>query len=300
MKKMLPDVNDSISSYRYALEQVGMERIEMPMLIKKDGSSHLCQASIDVFVNLINESKGIHMSRLYLILNEFLAMKEFSSDLLLELHEKLSSSQKDISDTSFLNISLSYPFKRKSLLSEHSAYRFYPITVKSSFNKRIDEFLTEISLEILYSSTCPCSAKLSEELIKDKLLQKLKQYEKVDQESIKEILDKEKFLFATPHAQRSLAKIDFTYKEKVFDFDKIEKSIDEIEQALKTPVQTVVKREDEQEFARLNGENLMFCEDACRSILNYLKKTPDVYDKYNVRVVHQESLHAHDAVAKGS
>ena len=30
---------------------------------------------------------------------------------------------------------------------------------------------------------------------------------------------------------------------------------------LKTPVQAAVKREDEQEFARLNGQNLMFCED---------------------------------------
>ena len=36
--------------------------------------------------------------------------------------------------------------------------------------------------------------------------------------------------------------------------------IDRIEDALKTPVQTAVKREDEQAFALLNGENLMFCE----------------------------------------
>ena len=38
--------------------------------------------------------------------------------------------------------------------------------------------------------------------------------------------------------------------------------IDAVEGALKTPVQAAVKREDEQEFARLNGQNLMFCEDA--------------------------------------
>ena len=34
--------------------------------------------------------------------------------------------------------------------------------------------------------------------------------------------------------------------------------IDEIERSLGTPVQMVVKREDEQEFAKLNAENLMF------------------------------------------
>ena len=38
-----------------------------------------------------------------------------------------------------------------------------------------------------------------------------------------------------------------------------------MEAALGTPVQTAVKREDEQAFARLNGRNLMFCEDAPRA-----------------------------------
>ena len=43
-------------------------------------------------------------------------------------------------------------------------------------------------------------------------------------------------------------------------------AIDLAEGALKTPVQSAVKREDEQAFARLNGRNLMFCEDAARRI----------------------------------
>ena len=42
--------------------------------------------------------------------------------------------------------------------------------------------------------------------------------------------------------------------------------INTLEDELKTPVQAAVKREDEQEFARLNGQNLMFCEDAARKI----------------------------------
>ena len=39
-----------------------------------------------------------------------------------------------------------------------------------------------------------------------------------------------------------------------------------MEAALGTPVQTAVKREDEQAFARLNAANLMFCEDAARRV----------------------------------
>ena len=55
------------------------------------------------------------------------------------------------------------------------------------------------------------------------------------------------------------------------------------------------KREDEQEFARLNGENLMFVEDAGRRIKNSLDKQSR-FDDFWVRIEHHESLHAHDAV----
>ena len=60
-------------------------------------------------------------------------------------------------------------------------------------------------------------------------------------------------------------------------------------------MQTAVKRQDEQEFARLNGSNLMFCEDTARRIKSYLETMPNVTD-YWFKVEHQESLHAHNAV----
>ena len=71
--------------------------------------------------------------------------------------------------------------------------------------------------------------------------------------------------------------------------------IDGIEEVLKTPVQSAVKREDEQEFARLNGENLMFVEDAGRRIKKSLQEQSKFADFW-VRIEHHESLHAHDAV----
>jgi GTP cyclohydrolase I len=72
--------------------------------------------------------------------------------------------------------------------------------------------------------------------------------------------------------------------------------IDQLEAALQTPVQAAVKRADEQEFARLNAANLMFCEDAARRVKAKLEENVQ-YKDYWVRVNHMESLHAHDAVA---
>ena len=69
-----------------------------------------------------------------------------------------------------------------------------------------------------------------------------------------------------------------------------------IEEALGTPVQTMVKREDEQEFARRNGQNLMFCEDAARRVQAALMKEPLILD-FIAQMNHLESLHPHDAVS---
>ena len=99
---------------------------------------------------------------------------------------------------------------------------------------------------------------------------------------------------ATPHGQRSSATIRL-HQEVAADSFPLTTIIDRVENALGTPVQTAVKREDEREFARLNGQNLMFCEDAARRLSSSLDDEPSILD-YLIRVEHYESLHAHDAV----
>jgi len=69
----------------------------------------------------------------------------------------------------------------------------------------------------------------------------------------------------------------------------------QFESTIGTPVQTAVKRLDEQEFARLNATNLMFCEDAARRIKSSLEEMDNLKD-YWFKVDHRESLHAHNAV----
>ena len=55
-----------------------------------------------------------------------------------------------------------------------------------------------------------------------------------------------------------------------------------------------VKRADEQAFAQLNGQNLMYVEDAARRIQQSLSLR---FPVSSVSVRHLESLHPHDAVA---
>ena len=58
----------------------------------------------------------------------------------------------------------------------------------------------------------------------------------------------------------------------------------------------MVKREDEQAFAELNGAHTKFVEDAVRLVYEQLDADMRIKD-FQVACSHLESLHSHDAVA---
>jgi GTP cyclohydrolase I len=107
-------------------------------------------------------------------------------------------------------------------------------------------------------------------------------------------LGSEQGIVATPHAQRSTAQV--CVSPVAGGELHLLRVLDAVERALGTPVQTAVKREDEQAFALANGSNLMFCEDAARRIRLALDVDAELAD-FRIRVEHRESLHPHDAVA---
>jgi GTP cyclohydrolase I len=67
-------------------------------------------------------------------------------------------------------------------------------------------------------------------------------------------------------------------------------------EALQTETQVMVKREDEQAFAEMNGASTKFVEDAARLLYEQLDGEPKIVD-FQVACAHLESLHSHDAVA---
>ncbi|MCB0350545.1 MAG: GTP cyclohydrolase I FolE2, partial [Bdellovibrionales bacterium] len=103
-------------------------------------------------------------------------------------------------------------------------------------------------------------------------------------------------MVAFPHAQRSIARVEVRVKDHLQPMT-ILNLIDSAEEELGTPVQSAVKRADEQEFARLNAANLMFCEDAARKLRGLFESDPRISD-YFIHVEHLESLHPHDAVSR--
>ncbi len=292
----MPDV--AIQPYagaKGALNWVGMSEIQIPVfLLNNRGEKIQTLAHVQAYVNLPNpEDKGIHMSRLFLALDEMLAMHELTPALLKRIVERFVESQHGLSNAAFLQCRFNYFEKRPSLKSDNKGWRSYP--VKLTAEQRDDEFSTEIALDIPYSSTCPCSAALSRQLIQEGFRASFGAVGSVDADTVFNWLGTPEGISATPHSQRSMAQLKIKPVE-ISESLSLSELIDRAEGALQTPVQSVVKREDEQEFARLNASNLMFCEDAARRLLNALSDDLGIADFW-IRVNHLESLHAHDAVA---
>lgn len=266
---------------------VGMEKIQMPILWQ----GQILSAEIKAQVNLIaGTSRGIHMSRLYSLLSESLATEPLTWSLLENLAEKFILSQAGLSETSRLSVEFQLPLKRKALKSDLQGWRLYP--VKMEVIKAL-ELKKKMTVEILYSSTCPASTALSKELWKQDLKAQFAEDETWSLQKIDQWVESHQGMPGAPHAQRSRALVEVQMTELTLspqDF------IEGLEAALKTPVQTAVKRVDEQEFARLNGKNTMFCEDAARKVQNWLD-TLKFVTSYHGLFEHQESLHPHNAVA---
>ena len=293
----LPDISRiKKTDVRGTLSQVGMQSIEMPILFKLNDQSVpiLLPAKMSAFVSLDDpEAKGIHMSRLYLELKNIMPRTPLSVGLLKEVLNKFLQTHEDLSRSAFLEIRFQIPVERSALISGELGYRQYPVYLKVS--QTAQGFQCTMGTEVLYSSTCPCSAALARQLIQEAFAEKFAASQVLTKGAVLNWLGQEDSIVAVPHSQRSLARVLLQITENSdLDFVAL---IDRLEGALKTPVQAAVKRVDEQEFARLNGQNLMFCEDAARRLQGEFVKDSKVLDYY-IHVEHQESLHPHEAVSR--
>lgn len=292
--KSLPDAQSEKNlSLQTTLDWVGMRDIELPLVFAVDGSMVAASAKVDAMVNLINPAaKGIHMSRLYLILQERLAGQTATTKTLQNILQEMLETHQGLSDSARLCLSFSGLVKRKALKSENYGWRSYPMMIEAVLVR--GEFKLFVSGLVTYSSTCPASAALSRRLIQEKFVSDFKANE-IHFDEVTEWLGTTQGIVATPHSQRSEARVTIEVdSRKEFSTFQL---INLIESTLKTAVQGAVKREDEQEFARLNGSNLMFCEDAARRVQAALDEQPEVLE-FVGEFLHLESLHPHNAMAR--
>ncbi|MBX9407413.1 GTP cyclohydrolase FolE2 [Pseudomonas baetica] len=285
----LPDIAAQASRQALPLEWVGMCGIELPVLLEGQRLS----AKADAGVSLDDgEARGIHMSRLYVSLAA-LEHTNLSPNFLRQILQHFLDSHDGLSKNAYLNIHTDLLLKRTALVSPLAGWRSYPVTLSASLKN--DMFHVELKIDVKYSSTCPCSAALARQLIQQQFIDDFAN-KPLQHADVLSWLGTSQGIVATPHSQRSTAQLHLHLDEFIDELP-LSTIINDAEAALGTAVQTAVKRADEQAFALANGQNPMFCEDAARRLNLALRRSPGV-NAFHLRVIHAESLHAHDAVAE--
>lgn len=267
----LPDSQNSdcadIQGANVPIMQVGISNFKLPLLFVTEALNQMTlEVSVSGSVTLEADKKGINMSRILRIFYDF---KDRVFDLSL-LEEVLLRYKTEIgSSRARLKLNFNYPIIQKSLRSELEGFQYYKVAFEG-FLDDLNRFRKVIHFDFIYSSACPCSSALSEHA--------------------RESRD----VYGIPHSQRSKARVSIEVKngETV--------SIEELQKhclaALRTETQVMVKREDEQAFAELNGAHTKFVEDAVRLLYEQLDSDTRIKD-FQVACSHLESLHSHDAVA---
>ena len=294
----MPDVAGDAAAAARPLDWVGMRNIALPLRVRADDGTLLqVPASVDVLVDLRDaDARGIHMSRLYRQLQDTLVEDAPTPARLRRVLQACVDSQAALSSSARLTLRYDQMLRRRALASDNSGWKRYPLEIDAVLAQGHLSIALAFSVE--YSSTCPASAALSRQLNADRFAGDFAAAHPLSTQVVRDWLASERGLAATPHAQRSRAEIRLEL-QPAFDELPVSELIDRAEAALGTPVQTAVKREDEQAFAKLNADNLMFCEDAARRIAAAMAADPRV-QRFHVQVAHFESLHPHDAVAQVS
>ncbi|HET7535051.1 MAG TPA: GTP cyclohydrolase FolE2 [Candidatus Didemnitutus sp.] len=267
MPDMMEVAHETIQGAHVPIQQVGIHNFKLPLKYRtKAGKILTLETSVTGTVSLEADLKGINMSRIMRTFYEHqneVTTGEWMGKILKAYLRKVEA--KDAR----LKISFSYPMLRPSLRTNLEGWQFYDVAFEGVMT-RDGRYRRFIHFDFVYSSACPCSAELTEHAR--------------DQRGA----------YGVPHSQRGKARVTLEEVEgrKIWIEDVHALCL----KALQTETQVMVKREDEQAFAELNGAYLKFVEDAAR--LLYLEFDADrrIAD-FRIACSHLESLHSHDAVS---
>ncbi|MGJ8652904.1 MAG: GTP cyclohydrolase FolE2 [Opitutaceae bacterium] len=267
----LPDMQNAdaqqIFGANVPILKVGISNFRLPLrYITPTSDTLTLETSVTGTVSLEANQKGINMSRIMRVFYDY-QERIFTPDL---LQDVLLHYKKEINaHRAQLKLDFEYPIMKPSLRSGLEGWQYY----KCAYEGRVDEldrFRKYIHFDFIYSSACPCSSELSEHARESREV------------------------YGIPHSQRSTARVSVEIAEgEHLPIEAIQAICLE---ALQTETQVMVKREDEQAFAEMNGAFTKFVEDAARLLYEQLDAESKIVD-FQVACAHLESLHSHDAVA---
>jgi len=291
---------------KIAIEKVGVRNIELPVWVRnRDGDFLSTIANVSSYCDLVEENKGINMSRITRTIFEVFDPE--NKELVTLLSSKVVKALQFAHETSdvYFKARFKYPFYHLSPETNLPSPGVVNVVIETTLHgKEMKKYLT---VEMVGMSLCPCSKDMS------LLMNNLNEEESaclnvaVLPTSLRNKLNEAGF---GAHNQKSFVEV----KVEMKNFFNIDSLIDIIRQSVSAEVFSVLKRPDEKfvtEMSYMGGyidadKNLIkatqanagpkFVEDIARQVAETINETyldKQVID-YSIVVRNQESIHSND------
>jgi GTP cyclohydrolase I len=254
----LADVQYTKPKHEIRINRVGITEFKLPIYIaQKNGSVQHSVASIECYVDLAAEIKGINMSRLAVGLQKF-SSQQLCGKLIKEICEYIRFVS-DNSETCEIIYQFDYFIEKIAPKSKEPGLLPYNIIFKGI--KTETDFIFKLSVETIATSCCPCSKEISDN---------------------------------SAHNQKCYITIECEMNPDEFLW--IEDLVKIAESSASCEIFSVLKRADEKVVTEEMYNNSKFVEDIARECYSKLDEL-NIIKSFSVKVESDESIHAHKAVA---
>jgi len=259
----MTDMQDRSPRVRMGLKKVGITSLKIPIRTEWKGKDYRFSPHVEIAIDLPEDKKGVHMSRLIEAITE-------------AVEEEAAKSGKSIESTGARvldHLAAIHPFTRGEMTMELDFFteKTTPATKKKTIEahqvmvkviKDGGNMHKKLSVTVIGNTVCPHALSVC----------------------------------GVPHIQRAVATltVESEYDKTVH----LEQMIDCVEGSFSSEVYTLLKTADESAVVKRMHDNPMFVEDVVREILAAATKAfPGT--RVRARVVSHESIHRHDVVAEG-
>jgi GTP cyclohydrolase I/GTP cyclohydrolase-4 len=285
------DLQASAPEVRLSLSRAGVTSVQKAVRMRHGEEDALVAATIDCFVDLDPEQKGVHMSRFPELFEEAIDEVVMGETLLVEqlaqhIAEHILERQRAL--RAEVKISARYPLERLTPVTRLRTQEL--VTLIGMAAAAPDRSRRVIGVEATGINACPCA----QGLVRDRAAARLADagFGEVDVERILELVP-----LAT-HNQRGRGTLFLGTDLRV----RGESLVDLVERAMSSPIYELLKRPDELfvvEHAHLSPR---FVEDSVRLMIrNVLEAYGDKLaddDFVHARQVNLETIHDHDVLAE--
>ena len=133
LREMPAIANEARAEVAGALAWVGMNEIEMPVRIEDDAGGLIqSTALVTAYVNLVDpDVRGIHMSRLYLHLDQGFDARPLNPCTLRQLLRSFLDSHEGLSDRALIRVDFDYVTRRPALESDNGGLAYFALLIGS-------------------------------------------------------------------------------------------------------------------------------------------------------------------------